>query len=140
MVPSIGVRSSSRSAMMWITSPSRCTFPFTARHGGRHDHSPLRIEEALPDDDIGETGFILDGEESDIGRARRGRTTTWNETSACGPYTAHCRQARREDIVSDTSENAGAIEPPVLPPKVDPEMLVLRGKPARAIRFKRGAS
>ena len=41
--------------------------------------------------------------------------------------------------MSDIGETAGAIEPPALPPKVDPETLVLRARPARAIRFKRGA-
>ena len=41
--------------------------------------------------------------------------------------------------MSDIGETADAIEPPALPPKVDPETLVLRARPARAIRFKRGA-
>ena len=41
--------------------------------------------------------------------------------------------------MSDIGEAADAIEPPALPPKVDPETLVLRARPARAIRFKRGA-
>jgi len=41
--------------------------------------------------------------------------------------------------MSDTDETAAAIEPSALPPKVDPETLVLRARPARAIRFKRGA-
>lgn len=41
--------------------------------------------------------------------------------------------------MNSTGETAAAIEPPALPPKVDPETLVLRARPARAIRFKRGA-
>ena len=41
--------------------------------------------------------------------------------------------------MSDIGETADAIEPPASPPKVDPETLVLRARPARAIRFKRGA-
>lgn len=40
--------------------------------------------------------------------------------------------------MSDSRESS-PIDPPELPPKVDPETLVLRGRPARAIRFKRGA-
>jgi type IV secretory pathway VirB10-like protein len=40
--------------------------------------------------------------------------------------------------VSNAREIDGAIEAPVSAPKVDPETLVLRGRPARAIRFKRG--
>ena len=40
--------------------------------------------------------------------------------------------------MSDIGETADAIEPSALPPKVDPETLVLRARPARAIRFKRG--
>ncbi len=41
--------------------------------------------------------------------------------------------------MSDPGAAPNAIEPPALPPKVDPETLVLRARPARAIRFKRGA-
>ncbi len=37
------------------------------------------------------------------------------------------------------NEHQDAAEPPSAPPKVDPETLVLRARPARAIRFKRGA-
>ncbi|MEO8453868.1 MAG: TrbI/VirB10 family protein [Sphingomicrobium sp.] len=40
--------------------------------------------------------------------------------------------------MNNARETGDAFEPPVLPSKVDPETLVLRGKPARAIRFKRG--
>lgn len=41
--------------------------------------------------------------------------------------------------MSDPGAAPNALEPPALPPKVDPETLVLRARPARAIRFKRGA-
>ena len=40
-----------------------------ADHRRRHDDPPLRLEAALPDDDVGDAGLVLDGEEGDVARA-----------------------------------------------------------------------
>ena len=56
--------------MTWMTSPSRCTVPLHRDHRRRHDDPALRLEHALPEDDVGDAGLVLDGDEGDVALAR----------------------------------------------------------------------
>ena len=61
--PSRSDRSSSRSAMTWMTSPSRCTRPWQASMLAVRISRRCRSNTDGPDDQVGDPGLVLDGDE-----------------------------------------------------------------------------
>jgi diguanylate cyclase (GGDEF)-like protein len=68
--------SSRCSPMTWITSPSRWTRPVTPDHRRAHHDPPLRLEAALPQDDVGDAGLVLDREKVTLVVPGRWRIST----------------------------------------------------------------
>ena len=62
---------SARSATTWITSPSRCSRPRQRDHRARTAQPPLPLEQAGPDDQVGDAGLVLQGDEQHAPRRAR---------------------------------------------------------------------
>ena len=55
--------------MMWMTLPSRCSVPRIATIAEARMIRRFSLEDALPDDRIGDSGFVLERQEGDIALA-----------------------------------------------------------------------
>ncbi len=63
--PSIGVRSSMRSAMTWMTPCSFCSLPVTATKRAPSTIARKALERLRPDDDVGDARLVLERHEDD---------------------------------------------------------------------------
>src|SRR3546814_3978855 len=72
---------------------------------------------------------------------RCGRASARSQETADRPHRSRDVQKRAERRMTESIANEVPLEAPAIPQpgKVDPETLTLRSRPARAIRFRRGA-